>query len=98
MRIDSAQMRGEIENQALAERLPRHAGARPAGMDRQTLGRRIPQASRHVRRGSRTNNDGGLDLIDACVAGKKLKEHVIATSLASDESPEIVLNPFALLV
>ncbi len=81
---------------------PSDSPATPVPAPRAWMGRRFSAAyctqaaTSAVERGRTTAQR--LDLVDARVAGEKLKKDVVAAHLAGDQPAEIVLDAFALLV
>ena len=92
------QIGGEIDDQSRAERLAGHAGAGPAGVQRQPLFPSVLHAGDHVVGAPRPHDPQRTNLVDAGVAGVELQKRLVAANVARDQSAQIILDVFALLI
>jgi hypothetical protein len=89
---DTAEIAGEINDQATAERFARQAAACAAGVERQLVLGCVANGGDDVGDRARPYNPQRLQLVDARVAGVKLSEQIVAADIAGDEAAEIFLD------
>lgn len=94
----AAHVAREVEHQPGAERFARKPGARAAREHRQVVFGGVLDAGHDVGQRARPDHGQGPDFVDAGVAGVELQEDVVAADVAFDESAQIVLDSFPVLV